>query len=104
MARWTRVINFLRAAMASSIALTAAGVTRVEAQSASANAYRQAKQAGSIAALEKFIEAYPLSPEANAAFRDIVLLTRRSTLVDGAPAGLAPSAPAAAATRGIEAY
>lgn len=104
MARWTRLMLLIRATLASSVALSAAGVTKAEAQSASASAYRQAKQIGTISALEQFIEAYPLSPEANAAFRDIVVLSRRSTLVDDGPSGLTPAMDGDSPSRGVSAY
>jgi hypothetical protein len=91
MPRFTKLIIALRAALASTAALSIASATQVEAQSEVSEAsiaYQQAKEVGTIEALERFIEQYPLSPEANDAFRDIVLLSRRSRLANQGPLGL----------------
>lgn len=92
--------------MASALAVSIAGPDRAEADAASAAAYRQAAQAGTIRALERFIERYPLSPEANDAFRDIVTLSRRSNLVGKGPSGLftTTAIPNPRTTRSIDPY
>jgi hypothetical protein len=88
MARFTRILLALRATLASSVALSAVSAAPVEAQTESSQAYLTAKESRSIAALERFIELYPLSPEANEAFCDIVLLSRQSRLANQGPSGL----------------
>lgn len=69
-----RLMSALRLAMAAGIA---AGVSaqNAEAQSDSeaAAALRAAQQAGTADALQQFIEDYPLSPEADVAFRSLVV-------------------------------
>ena len=97
MARLSTFVVLLRTTMASLIAISAATGTRVEAQSAASDAYQRALADGSVQALERFIEQYPMSPEANAAFRDLVLRTRGSTAVNRGPAGLMSSAGGGAA-------
>lgn len=106
MAHLTRLMILLRTAMASVLAVSISGPNRAEADTASAEAYQQARQAGTIRALERFIERYPLSPEANDAFRDIVLISRRSDFVGQGPSGLftTTAIPLADRTRGIGPY
>lgn len=106
MAQLTKFMLLLRTAMASVLAVSMAGPHRADADTGSANAYQQAVQAGTIGALENFIARYPLSPEANDAFRDIVTLSRRSRLVGQGPSGLFTTTviPPGATTRSIDPY
>ena len=93
MARFTRLLLAIRATLASSVALSSTAAlsvvsaTQVEAQTETSQAYLKARESGSTADLERFIERYPLSPEANNAFCDIVLLSRESTLANRGPNG-----------------
>lgn len=87
MSQWKVLV---RTFFASVIALSVSVPNEVEAQSQSeaSRAYREAIQHGTVRALERFIERYPLSREASIAFRDIVLLSRGSTLAGNGPSGL----------------
>lgn len=88
MARFTRLLLAIRATLASTAALSAMSATQVGAETEASRAYSTAKETGSISALERFIERYPLSPEASDAFCDIVVLTRGSKLANMGPNGL----------------
>jgi hypothetical protein len=88
MASFTRFLLAIRATLASTVALSVVSTTQVEAQSEASQAYLTARESGSITALERFIERYPLSPEANSAFCDIVVLSRESRLSNQGPGGL----------------
>lgn len=87
MVRLTKFLMVIRTALASTAALSVVSATQVEAQTEALQAYLKAKESGSVDALERFIERYPLSPEANDAFRDIVLLIRGSKLANKGPRG-----------------
>lgn len=110
MSKLTYLLKAMRSTMASALAVSVsvAAPTDVAAQSNSeaGNAFQQACDAGSVRALERFIEQYPLSPQANDAFREIILLSQNSTLVNSAPSGLRSStcAPASSTTRSISPY
>ena len=79
--------------MASALALSVAAPTRTEAQTSAAEAYQRAQQAGTIQALERFIEQYPLSDEASEAFLRIVTIARQSGGTGGPQRSLGDLAP-----------
>jgi hypothetical protein len=87
MSKW---MVLMRTVLASALALSVNTPIKSEAQpqSEAAGAYRAATAEGTLRALELFIEKYPLSQEANSAFRDIVKLTRGSVLSRSGPSGL----------------
>lgn len=108
MSRIRKVYMLLQSAALSALATGVA--TDAQAQTSSAEAYAAALAEGTTAALQQFLDQYPLSPEADDAFRQLVLSSRGSVLVDGgdgtaapqnvqapppAPAAPAPAAPAA---------
>lgn len=111
MAKFTYLLKLMQSTMASALAVSVSVATpsEVAAQSSgseSAQAFDQACSAGTVRALERFIERYPLSPEANVAFREIIVLSQNSKLVNGGPTGLATSScdTSAAPTRSISPY
>ncbi|WP_425093536.1 hypothetical protein [Tropicimonas sp. S265A] len=83
----SRFLSLISATLASALAITAATGNRSEAQASAAEAYRAAQEAGTIEALEEFIESYPLSDEASDAFSQIVVQSRGSELDDGQSLG-----------------
>lgn len=87
MSKWTVLI---RTFFASLLALSVVAPNDAVAQSQAeiTQAYDAAIQQGTIRALERFIERYPLSPQASAAFREIVLLSRGSVLAGNPPTGI----------------
>lgn len=105
MSRLSRLYFVGRAGLTALFASYLAGAEDAEAQSESAAAYAQARDAGTIRALENFLEAYPLAPEADLAFRDLVVKSRGSMTDESAlpsfggavipPAAAAAAAPAA---------
>lgn len=80
MSRIRKVYMLLTSAALS--ALTAGSATDAQAQTSSSEAYAAALAEGSNAALQRFLDRYPLAPEADDAFRRLVTATRGSSLVD----------------------
>jgi hypothetical protein len=97
MAQVSRLMFLMRAALASMLAVSATGGANANGHTEAAAAYQAALAAGTVQALEAFIAQYPLSDEANIAFRDIVVIARRSTLEDRRPNG-----PAALSVRPVQ--
>lgn len=104
MAHVSKWVILMRTFLASALALSISAPTEADAQSQSeaAAAYKAAVAAGTIAALEAFIAKYPLAPQANDAFRDIVTLSRGSSLANEGPAGLFTSDGNQPVTRSID--
>lgn len=101
MAQMSKWMVLMRTILASALAITVATPNEADAQSQSdaAKAYRAATQQGTVRALERFISQYPLSREANNAFRDIVTLSRGSSMSGSGPSGLFTGAAPSATTR-----
>ncbi len=93
MAQVSRLMFLMRAALASMLAVSATSSVSANGHTEAAAAYQAALSAGTVQALEAFIAQYPLSDEANIAFRDIVVIARRSTLEDRRPSGPAALIP-----------
>jgi len=98
MAQVSRLMFLMRAALASMLAVSATSSANANGHTEAANAYQAALAAGTVQALEAFISKYPLSDEANIAFRDIVVIARRSTLEDRQSIGAAALVPQPAQT------
>jgi hypothetical protein len=80
MSRIRKIYMLLTSAALS--AVSAGAATDAQAQTSSSEAYAAALAEGSNAALQRFIDRYPLAPEADDAFRRLVLGARGSVLVD----------------------
>lgn len=85
----SRMVFLLRTALASVLAVSASNPVVADAHTEAAAAYQLALEIGTVEAMEAFIAEYPLSEEANIAFRAVVLAARRSDVVDRTSEGSA---------------
>ncbi len=104
MAHVSKWVILMRTFLASAMALSinAPNQAGAQSQSEAAVAYQAAVDAGTVAALEAFIAKYPLSPQANDAFRDIVTLSRGSSLANEGPSGIFTGSSGQPLTRSID--
>jgi hypothetical protein len=89
MPRVSRMVFLMRTALASVLTFSAAGHVTADQHTDAAVAYQAALEVGTVEALEAFIALYPLSDEANVAFRSIVFTARDSDVVDRSSDGTA---------------